>query len=80
MSPKVLLGDKTRGRPTLDRTLPAKIYSNTNAPTNNRWAIHEELQELGVSHSNWISPWLLLCLRLLKLLLLGLAFDLLISL
>jgi len=30
-------------------TLPAKLYSNTNVPWNNHWAIHEELQELGVS-------------------------------
>jgi len=30
-------------------TLPAKLYSNTNVPTSNRWAVHEGPQELGVS-------------------------------
>jgi len=60
-------------------TLPAGLYSNTNTQTNSRWAIHEELQELGVS-PHQLNKYLVLCVRLLKSLFLNLAFDLPISL
>jgi len=54
-----------RWRPT---PLPTKLYSNTNVPINNRWAIHEELQELGVSPQQLDKYLTSFMFRLLKLL------------
>jgi len=45
MSLQELLVEKTCGRPTLYDPACKNIYSNTNAPTNNCWPLHEELQE-----------------------------------
>jgi len=46
--PKESLIENEWGQPTM--TLPAKVFSNTNIPTNNQPPIHEELQNLVVSH------------------------------
>jgi len=59
--------------------LLVRIGINTSVPTNHRWGIHEELQDLGVSHTNWTSTWFVSCFCLLKLLFLDRALELLIS-
>jgi len=65
------------------RTLPAKLYTNTNVPRNNWWPIHDQLQELGVSPqqlNKCSTSFVFSFTEIVQLLLLDLGFDFSISL